>query len=85
MFRLKSLTRSPADLEKAGHQEAAHGFKYFRALAPEKVANDKFMFCATYRKFNCISHFKTIIAINHPTYLSHSMDKLEQKRKNRGI
>ncbi|XP_032909847.1 WD repeat-containing protein 64 isoform X4 [Catharus ustulatus] len=33
----KSLTRSPSDLEKAEHGEAAHGFKFFKALAPEKL------------------------------------------------
>lgn len=48
-YRWKSLTISPS--EKAGHGEAAHSFKFFRALAPEKVANVyAFMFCATYRK-----------------------------------
>lgn len=33
----KSLTRSPSVLEKAGHGEEAQGFKFFRALAPEKL------------------------------------------------
>ncbi|KAM7060785.1 WD repeat-containing protein 64 isoform 2-T4 [Acridotheres tristis] len=32
----KSLTRLPSDLEKAEHGEAAHGFKYFKALDSEK-------------------------------------------------
>ncbi|KAL2306295.1 hypothetical protein Nmel_004211 [Mimus melanotis] len=32
----KSLTRLPSDLEKAGHEEAAHSFNYFKALASEK-------------------------------------------------
>ncbi|XP_023779331.1 WD repeat-containing protein 64 isoform X2 [Cyanistes caeruleus] len=32
----KSLTRSPSDLEKAGHEEEAQTFKFFKALAPEK-------------------------------------------------
>lgn len=52
IHRLKSLTGSPSDLEKDGDEEPVHSFKFFRALAPEKVANvyDKFMFCATYRK-----------------------------------
>ncbi|XP_056344565.1 WD repeat-containing protein 64 isoform X3 [Oenanthe melanoleuca] len=35
----KSLTRSPSDLEKAG--EAAHGFKFFKALAPEKLQSSE--------------------------------------------
>lgn len=81
MHRWKSLTRSPSVSGKAGHR----GFKFFKALAPEKVANvyDKFMFCAMYRKYSFISHLKIIL--NKPTYLSHSVDKLEQKRINREI
>ncbi|XP_063246444.1 WD repeat-containing protein 64 isoform X3 [Prinia subflava] len=33
----KSLTSSPSDLEKAGQGKAAHSFKFFKALAPEKL------------------------------------------------
>ncbi|XP_066401773.1 WD repeat-containing protein 64 [Molothrus aeneus] len=35
--KLKSLTGSPSDLEKDGDEEAVHNFKFFRALAPEKL------------------------------------------------
>nr|XP_026649620.1 WD repeat-containing protein 64 [Zonotrichia albicollis] len=34
--KLKSLTRSPSDLEKDGDEEAVYNYKFFRALAPEK-------------------------------------------------
>ncbi|XP_064269764.1 WD repeat-containing protein 64 isoform X6 [Passer domesticus] len=35
--KLESLTESPSDLEKAEHGKAVHSFKFFRALAPEKL------------------------------------------------
>ncbi|XP_059699272.1 WD repeat-containing protein 64 [Haemorhous mexicanus] len=35
--KLKSLAGSPSDLEKDGDEEPVHSFKFFRALAPEKV------------------------------------------------
>ncbi|XP_030124067.4 WD repeat-containing protein 64 isoform X1 [Taeniopygia guttata] len=67
--KLKSLTGSPSDLEKAGHEEAVHGFKFFRALAPEKLQHlETFEFVS--KEAGAVFGLLPIYELEHPIEVS---------------
>ncbi|XP_066171755.1 WD repeat-containing protein 64 [Sylvia atricapilla] len=65
----KSLTSSPSDLEKAGHGEAAHSFKFFKALGPEKLQPLETQEFAS-KQAGAVFAFLPIYELENPTEVS---------------
>ncbi|XP_037989416.1 WD repeat-containing protein 64 [Motacilla alba alba] len=79
--KLKSLTGSPSDLEKDGDEEAVHSFKFFRALAPEKLPTlETFEFAS--KEAGAIFGFLPIYELDNPIEVSmpHSLQRMKAEK-----